>query len=171
MPRGVYKRTTEHRKAMSEAHLGQVSWNKGKKGLQVAWNKGLTKETDLRVKAISIGVLATGQRGRIPWNKGLTKETDERVRINVESAGRTKKGKPSWNKGLTSESHPGVAVCAKNRRGKLHPSLTSDTIIEHHNDLCHGKLRPNDVTYMTHAEHSRFHAGLRRRDSNGQKFI
>lgn len=28
-------------------------WNKGKKGVQVAWNKGLTKETDDRVKKYS----------------------------------------------------------------------------------------------------------------------
>ena len=34
----------------SEANKGRIPWNKGKKGHQVAWNKGLTKETDDRVK-------------------------------------------------------------------------------------------------------------------------
>lgn len=32
-----------------------------------------------------------GNTGKSPWNKGLTKETDERVRKNVENAGKTKK--------------------------------------------------------------------------------
>ena len=32
---------------------GNIPWNKDKKGLQVAWNKGLTKETDKRVKVMS----------------------------------------------------------------------------------------------------------------------
>ena len=30
----------EYRQCMSDAHKGQVPWNKGKNGLQVAWNKG-----------------------------------------------------------------------------------------------------------------------------------
>lgn len=34
---------------------GRVPWNKGLKGAQIGWNKGLTKETDTRVKAISDG--------------------------------------------------------------------------------------------------------------------
>ncbi len=42
-------------------------WNKGKKGCQVAWNKGLTND-DPRVKKYS-----DAKRGRYhkPWNKGL----------------------------------------------------------------------------------------------------
>ena len=42
---------------------------------QVGWSKGLTKETDSRVKHMSDSL-----KGRKVWNKGLTKETDERVR-------------------------------------------------------------------------------------------
>lgn len=38
------KHTDESRRKMSESTKGQVSWNKGKKGLQVAWNKGLKGE-------------------------------------------------------------------------------------------------------------------------------
>lgn len=33
-------------------------------------------------------------------------------------------------------------------------------IVEHHNDLCHGKLQPDDITLMTSSEHSRLHAKL-----------
>jgi len=36
----------------------------------IPWNKGLTKETDLRVKS--------------SWNKGLTKDTDERVKVGAD---------------------------------------------------------------------------------------
>lgn len=34
-------RSSESKKRISDGHKGQISWNKGKKGLQVAWNKGL----------------------------------------------------------------------------------------------------------------------------------
>ena len=33
-------------------------------------------------------------------------------------------------------------------------------IIEHHNDLCHGRERPDDITPMTLSEHSRLHGKL-----------
>ena len=36
---------------------------------------------------------------QIPWNKGLTKETDERVRRNAEATSKGKKGKVSPKKG------------------------------------------------------------------------
>lgn len=39
----------ETRKKMSLARMGKTPWNKGTKGVMVAWNKGLTKEDD-RVK-------------------------------------------------------------------------------------------------------------------------
>jgi len=54
MPRGVYqhkkgippwnkgkKFSEESRRKMSLAQLGRIPWNKGKVGLQVAWNKGM----------------------------------------------------------------------------------------------------------------------------------
>lgn len=36
-----YKFTDEQKKNLSLAHMGQVAWNKGLKGVQTAWNKGL----------------------------------------------------------------------------------------------------------------------------------
>ena len=35
------KLSDEHRKNLSTAHIGKVAWNKGKTGLQTAWNKGV----------------------------------------------------------------------------------------------------------------------------------
>lgn len=34
-------------------------------------------------------------------------------------------------------------------------------IVKHHNDLCHGTKRPDDITLMTHSEHCRLHSNLR----------
>ena len=45
-------------------------WNKGIKSTQIAWNKGLTKETDSRVADYSKKG-SESSKGRIPWNKGL----------------------------------------------------------------------------------------------------
>ena len=48
-----------------------------------------------------------------------------------------------------------------NRKGQSHvSSLNANTIVEHHNDLCRGKLRPDDITVMTHSEHARLHMNL-----------
>lgn len=38
-----YKFTDEQKRKLSESHKGQTPWNKGKTGLQVAWNKGIRK--------------------------------------------------------------------------------------------------------------------------------
>lgn len=45
--------TEKERLNMSIAHRGKPAWNKGKRGLQIAWNRGLTKETDMRVAKYS----------------------------------------------------------------------------------------------------------------------
>src|SRR3989344_2386963 len=46
----------------------------------VAWNKGLTKETDIRVLKNSESIKKS-LKGKtiIPWSKGLTKYTDARL--------------------------------------------------------------------------------------------
>lgn len=73
--------------------------NDGKfKKIFTPWNKGLTKETDERIKKYSemhkgfkhsremrkkIGIMGLG---RVPWNKGLTKETNGMIKITAENA-------------------------------------------------------------------------------------
>jgi len=55
----------------------------GRKKNPTSWNKGLTKETDIKIKQMS-----DSMQGRIPWNKG---------KIGLQT---------SWCKGLTKEDHP-----------------------------------------------------------------
>jgi len=80
-----------------------------------AWNKGLTKDTDERVKKYSNSLITawvTGKEtGRTSWNTGLSVE-DDRVKLNVEKSRlslltgyETGKVVP-WNKG---KSFPQVA--------------------------------------------------------------
>jgi hypothetical protein len=37
----------------------------------------------------------------------------------------------------------------------------ADTIIKHHNDLCHGAKKPDDITPMTLSQHAKLHMKLR----------
>ena len=53
--------TEESKRKISEANLGKVGWNKGKEGVQVAWNKGLT------------GCMP------IPTNKKTTSQQDQEI--------------------------------------------------------------------------------------------
>ena len=57
------------------------------------WSKGLTKETDERIKKF------TGRKkGGTSWNKGLTKETDKRIAKGARAISKAVKGRIPWNK-------------------------------------------------------------------------
>lgn len=73
-----------------------------------------------------------GKPGHVTWNKGLTKETDERVRKNVEGGEKTrfKKGQIPWNRNKkmseeicqkNREAHIGLQVGEKNSNFKGGP--------------------------------------------------
>lgn len=102
---------------------------------RTAWNKGLTAETDDRVKA---NVEATHSKRKetgnyVAWNKGLTKDTDERVAKNIESTKETIKNRYGvdnisqyvskqpdykvWNKGLTAETDSRMKKVSDSRKG------------------------------------------------------
>lgn len=72
--------------------FGKPAWNKGLKGVQIAWNKGkmCSQETKNNISKSRNGKGI----GRIPWNKGLTKETDARVKMISTST----KGRTAWNR-------------------------------------------------------------------------
>lgn len=96
-----------------------------------AWNKGLTKETDERVKDNCLKLHATRRKNNSynAWNKGLTKETDDRVKDNHEKSRKTLLKKygitnPSqlphdaWNKGLTKDIDDRVKKISDSNKGK-----------------------------------------------------
>ncbi len=46
--------------------------------------------------------------------------------------------------------------------------IFANDIVKHHNDLCRGKLRPDDITLMTLSEHFSLHTQYRKRDRKGR---
>jgi len=110
MPSGTYIRTQEIKDKIRLAHLGQK-----------AWNKGLTKETDVRLKAISES--RTGKnnpnwkenkkiyvkKGYNPWNKNKKcPQISQRLKGNIP-----------WNKGIE---------CTEETKKKLSKALTGRII-------------------------------------------
>jgi hypothetical protein len=107
------------------------SWLTRRANGQVSWNKGLTKDTDIRIANQAESMLHHYQEpgaielhrermgrsykaGRVAWNKGLTKETDERM-AKIASY-------PSWAKGLTVDTDERIArreIASKRARGLL----------------------------------------------------
>lgn len=75
------KKASEETKAKLK---GRVPWNKGTKGLQQAWNKGV--ETGAKTEGCF-------EKGRVPWNKGLSKDTDPRVASYGKSRSASNKSK------------------------------------------------------------------------------
>ena len=119
-------------------------FNKGKK----PWNKGLTAQTDEKVKQNAEAAHKTMRRNggyEHVWNKGLTKETDERVLKNYESTKKAIKEKYGvdnisqylckqsdyeiWNKGLSSETDDRMRKASENHKGCIawNKGLTSET--------------------------------------------
>lgn len=70
MPRGIYKRSEDQRKKLSDYHKGKIPWNKGKKGLQIAWNKGLKWPQETKDKISS---------KKISRNKHMTEEEKQHL--------------------------------------------------------------------------------------------
>jgi len=87
---------------------------------KISWAKGLTKDTDDRVKrrgeSTSVGRSLAFKEGRIKlWSKGLTKDTDARVAAaakNLKDKFTSGEAVP-WAKGLTTETDSRIAAMAQ----------------------------------------------------------
>ena len=66
------------------------------------WNKGLTAETDERVKANGQATRNTRIKNNNynSWNKGISASEEQKRKQSLAM-----KGKPTWNKGLTKETN------------------------------------------------------------------
>ena len=72
-----YKHTPEQREKNRQAKLGKAPWNKGTKGVMVAWNKGMAMSDEQKVK------LSLAKIGKPSNAKGIkhTPESIEKMRI------------------------------------------------------------------------------------------
>ncbi len=67
-----YKHTPEQREKNRQAKLGKPSWNKGTKGVMIAWNKGVPMSEEQKIK------LSAAKLGKQSPRKG-TKHTPEAI--------------------------------------------------------------------------------------------
>lgn len=83
----------EIRRKLSKAHKGLVPWNKGKKGLQVGWSKGmhLSKET--------IRKISEAKKGQPSPMKGKHQSEEARRKMSKSQKKRFEKTS-TWNKGM-----------------------------------------------------------------------
>lgn len=132
-----------------EGPAGRIPWNKGKQGVQVSWNKGITgkdshlygtkfseehklkisealknkeKSEDHRKK------ISNSLKGNIPWNKGVTgviKASDEARQKMSES----RKGLNTWSKGSTKSEETKKKI-GKANKGKILSDETKQKMSE-----------------------------------------
>jgi len=101
--RKTFLSNPEVRKRMSESHKGQIAWNKslkgimptpwnkGKKGVQIAWNKGKSPSEESKRK-MSLSHKShpskfAFQKGCIPWTKGKHHSEEHRNKISEAKKG------------------------------------------------------------------------------------
>jgi len=119
--------SVEHRRKLSEARKGKAPWNKGKKGVQEAWNKGVgwvtsncefcgkgfrhrqcvprrfcslecAHKSPQRLERMSIAL-----KGRIAPNLGIPHSSEVRKKISKNHARLSGKLNPMWRGGTTPE--------------------------------------------------------------------
>ena len=96
------------------------------------WNKGLTAETDERVRANGEATRATrvANESYVPWNKGLTKETSPILENVGKKISQSTKGRVAHNKGVpASETQKKKQSDAMKGRVPYNKGLTKDTSV------------------------------------------
>lgn len=131
-------------------------------GRTQVWNKGLTKESDVRIEKQSDNIkksLKNWHSSNQSWNKGLTKESDSRIRTSSSARNEAlSSGKIHvWNKGLTKESDERIAKLAKKistLKQEFDPRrLTPDQLILRVNETKTFELITNLDSYKNKYQH------------------
>tara|TARA_Y100000310_G_scaffold56805_2_gene52113 strand:+ start:3298 stop:3897 length:600 start_codon:yes stop_codon:yes gene_type:complete len=68
---------SELQTGVNNSMYGVEPWNKGKKGLQVAWNKGVPMTQEQKNK------ISTTRKGCTPWNKGKARSEEVKKKISI----------------------------------------------------------------------------------------
>ena len=95
-----------HREQISTCHKGQKAWNKGKHGY-------LSEEARMKLRDACYG--------RAPWNKGLSKETDERVKVMTDKSTANKRKKYGNGFGNNNMDEPHRQKISAALKGRKHP--------------------------------------------------
>ena len=66
----------------NEINVGRIPWNKGKKGLQIAWNKGIPQSLEQRKNH------SEKMKGKIPPNKGIPMSNEQKKKISKTMIGK-----------------------------------------------------------------------------------
>ncbi len=108
--------------------------------------------TEAQLEAAHKNGSKTGYRNITAYNKSdkgrkTSSENSKKARKISASLPRTNKQKEAVRK---------VGLANKGCKGRTN----TDTIDLHHNDLCHGALRPDDKIYLPHRLHSKLHRML-----------
>ncbi len=168
------KSSEETKRKMSESARVAINSGRFKKGMvsyfkgKIPWSKGLTKESDERIKKQSSSIKNRYNNGLRSWSYGLTNETDERVKKTSEKMGKTIKeqfssGKRiSWQKGYTKETHPSLKKLSETRRNTPMTQKQFESYTRIANEFRNGKcskieikiqekLKENNILFEYHA--------------------
>lgn len=112
----------------------------------------------------------------VPWNKGLTKETDERVkklsedknRIDKISKANQKEKNPFWIDGRTSRKNYKYSerTLHRNARKKKLGNLKDYGLVVHHINGVKSDNRCENLRSMTRSEHTKLHWQLNKIGGN-----
>ncbi len=118
------------------------SWNKGK-----SWPEEIKSQISLKNKGKHFSSKTEFKKGLIPWNKGLTKETDERVKeISEKLLGKEFTGERKLNLSKSHMGQIGYWEGKKRPNlnlGKTHTKETKEKISENRTGKCTGEKHHN----------------------------
>jgi hypothetical protein len=87
--------------AKDDKWLNQHNNSKHFRNKGIAWNKGLSKESDERILSATNKYIENRKENYwAPWNKGLNKDSDERILSAAKKQSKIMTGRKVWNDGL-----------------------------------------------------------------------